>query len=76
MANEWLRSYLHNRLQYVSIGDNNSNLVKVICGVPQGSILDPRLFILYMMMIFIIFLLKLILFADDTIIFCLGKDPT
>ena len=43
MANEWLKSYLHNRLQYVSIEDNNSDLLNVICGVPQGSILGPKL---------------------------------
>ena len=47
MASEWLKSYLHNILQYVSIQDNNSDLLNVICGVPQGSILGPKLFILY-----------------------------
>ena len=34
MANEWLKSYLHNILQYVSIEDSNSDLLNVICGVP------------------------------------------
>ena len=77
MANEWLKSYLHNRLQYVSIEDNNSDLLNVICGVLQGSILGPKLFILYINdLCNISTLLKFILFADDTNIFCSGKDET
>ena len=47
VANDWLSSYLENRLQYVSFGDTDSTLRNVICGVPQGSILGPKLFILY-----------------------------
>ena len=48
VANDWLSSYLENRLQYVSFGDTDSTLRNVIlCGVPQGSILGPELFILY-----------------------------
>ena len=77
MANEWLKSILQNRLQYVSIEDNNSDLLNVICGVPQGSILGPKLFILYINdLCNISTLLKFILFADDTNLFCSGKDPT
>ena len=33
--------------QYVSIDECNSDLLNVLCGVPQGSILGPKLFILY-----------------------------
>ena len=47
VANDWLSSYLENRLQYVSFGDTDSTLRNVICGVPQGSILGPKLFTLY-----------------------------
>ena len=36
-----------NRSQYVCINDTSSECMKVTCGVPQGSILGPALFILY-----------------------------
>ena len=75
VANDWLSSYLENRLQYVSFGDTDSTLRNVICGVPQGSILGPKWFILYINDICNVSpVLKLILFVDDTNIFCSGSD--
>ena len=41
------KSYLTNRKQYIKYGDVTSLLLDIICGVPQGSVLGPLLFILY-----------------------------
>ena len=53
----------------------NSDYMNVLCGVPQGSILGPILFILYINdMCNVSTLLKPIVFADDTNLFYSGKD--
>ena len=46
-ANAWLNNYLTNRNQYVIADDHSSGMRLITCGVPQGSVLGPVLFLLY-----------------------------
>ena len=65
-----LKSYLDDRMQYVEINKTKSSLSKISCGVPQGSVLGPLLFLIYINDLPNCCLLRKVrIFADDTVIF-------
>ena len=64
---KWFKSYLSNRKQYVEIDGIRSQVRDISMGVPQGSILGPLLFIIYMNDINKASeIFNVILYADDT----------
>ena len=75
ITKDWFISYLENRKQFVSIGSSVSDELVVPCGVPQGSVLGPLLFLLYMndfnnsSKVF-----DFHLFATDSNLFCTNKS--
>ena len=69
-ALHWFQSYLSNRKQYVFHNGESSKLQFINCGVPQGSVLGPLLFLLYINDLpNISNILQFYLFADDTNIY-------
>jgi hypothetical protein len=72
---ELCKNYLINRKQYVIIDNIKSDEAFISTGVPQGSILGPLLFIIYMNdIIFASDIFKFIIYADDTTLFSTLKD--
>ena len=73
---DWFRSYLSNRNQIVNVNDTESDPSLVTCGVPQGSILGPLLFLCYIndMELSISSGCKLLSYADDSAILYSNKD--
>ena len=71
----WLSSYLSDRQQRVVIGGSQSPLLPVRSGVPQGSVLGPLLFLVYVNDIAPDICTNISLFADDTSLYDIVNDP-
>ena len=70
----WYTSYLTNRSFIVNVGKESSSPSKLSCGVPQGLILGPLLFLLYVNEMLQAVNSELLLYADDTCFIYMGKD--
>ena len=75
VALKWVESYLSNRMQFVSINGVESSKKHMKYGVPQGSILGPLLFIIYINDIpNVAKIAQFILYADDANIILTGNS--
>ena len=74
IANNWLQNYLANRQQYVQLENSKSSLKPIKCGVPQGSILGPLLYLIYVNDIENSCDSNILSFADDTTMYSSHSD--
>ena len=74
----WFRSYLPDRRQRVVVGMDRSSITHVSCGVPQGSVLGPTLFALYVkhLTCTVRQLVRTLQFADDILLMCSHEDAS
>jgi len=72
---DWFMSYLSCRTQIVNVNHVDSDPLNVPCGVPQGSILGPLLFLCYVNDMASSVDCKLLLYADDSALLVSGRDP-
>ena len=75
IALNWFTSYLSNKKRHVSVNGHTSEYLNISCGVPQGSVLGPLLFLIYINDLSNVSKhLRFYLFADDTNIYFEDKD--
>ena len=72
---DWIKPYLSDRFQRVVIKGQFSEWIKILAGVPQGSILGPLLFLIYIDDIINEIECDMYLYADDTTLLEVITDP-
>lgn len=74
-THKWFESYLTNRMQRTMVNGTFSKFASSVCGVPQGSVLGPVLFLLYINdVVHVVGEEHIFLYADDTVLFVEGND--
>ena len=74
LVNKWFASYLTDRCQYVHFETNSSSRQVISCGVPQGSILGPLLYLIFVNDIHKSCDSNILSFADDTTLYLSHRD--
>ena len=65
----WIQAFLSDRVQQVNVNGTNSEWANITSGIPQGSVLGPILFVLYINDLPENIVSNVYMFADDTKIF-------
>ena len=75
-SHNFFKSYLTNRSQFTCVNGSQSEIGKITCGVPQGSVLGPILFLIYINDLYrCVDECTTRLFADDTCLTIFSKQP-
>ena len=75
IALKWFENYLSDRTQEARFFNSTSTQKQNLCGVPQGTVLGPNLFIVYINdIVRSLEKCKIQLFADDTLVYLIGQD--
>ena len=75
MCDTWFENYLANRKQRTVINRESPTLAEILTGVPQGSVLGPLLFLIYINDLADIVGNEVRFFADDTMVYVFVDNP-